>query len=189
MNMVPVAPRTPHIHISVDRDADMQRFHDAVRNRMLNTADLNALFQQTNLLLQEQTYPDEQQEHWYILCRRCGESLGQNALRTWQMHSCGELRVTLCVGPQNRIAPAHVALYHLKRTARRLGIVGAYWLWELVSEHVIELFLQYDDHADIDMGALLRHGLIAPRPLQAHPQRESNIRLIAAEKEAFAHWE
>jgi len=186
--MVPLAPNGSHIFLWVDRDADMQRFHESIRNRRLNPNDFDALCRETSFLLRDQLWTYTGQT--YSLCKRCGESCGQNAVQLWQMHPCGALKVTLLCdgGGQSRLAEAAEALANIREKASRLRSVGAWMLWDIVSEHVIELYLQHYTHTRVDLGALLDARLISPRVLHAAPRREEFLRGIIADTEEFEDW-
>ncbi|EJT97696.1 hypothetical protein DACRYDRAFT_97095 [Dacryopinax primogenitus] len=188
MTMVPLSPHGSHIFVRVDHDPDMQRFHDAIRNRRLPENNFQILLDQTAFLVKEQSWFDQQSGRWYNVCKRCGASCGHNMSPTWQMHPCGSLKITLLCeirGGQRRVADGETALLHLKQRALRLQTYAAWLLWDLVSEHLIELFLQHDTHAMVDIGMLLDDRLISPRVLNAAPNREAVLRQVAKDVQEY----
>ncbi|KZO92200.1 hypothetical protein CALVIDRAFT_315781 [Calocera viscosa TUFC12733] len=185
--MVPTAAPNavqPHIFLYPDDDSHMQRFHNTIRHRRLPENNFNTLCQEIHFLLADQVVRGENGAVYY-LCRRCGGSYGQNAGQLWNMHPCGVLRVTLLrrIGNGQPYLPdSATALASLRERAYRLRIVGAWLLWDLVSEHVIELYLQFQTHTTVNLRLLLDRNLISPRVLNAAPDREAMLRAVIDEE-------
>jgi len=176
-----------HVFLHLDREDDMRKFIEKCKRHGLPPTDFAQLFDKTGILLEDQGFDDEYGYTFY-LCRRCGES---HPLRHWQSHVCCPLLVTFLaparpgtLPPRPSDAPpasADTTLMMLREGAR-MGSKPYRLVWDLVSEHVIELYLQFQTHTTIDMGLLLDSHLISPRILAAAPKREENLRAVVAEE-------